>query len=72
MRVNPLYAFLFQLLLSLLSLMAAFWLHYEGKPGASHFLLVCVFAALLAAVIGTNGKVSLQAVSTAIRSFRSG
>lgn len=71
MRVNPLFAFLSQFLLSLLSLAAAFWLHYEGKAGASHFLLVCVFAALMSAVIGTNGKVSLQAVSSAIRSMRS-
>ena len=71
-KIPPLIAFFSFLLLSLLSLLAAYWLSLEERAGATQFLMASIFLAVLCAVIGTNGKISLQAVTKAIHAMRHG
>lgn len=57
-------------LLSLLALIGAFLLRMEGKGGAGSFLIVSGFSAVLSAVVGTTGKVSLQGVTDLVKAAR--
>jgi hypothetical protein len=56
--------------LSLLALIAAFLLALWAKSGSELFLGTSGFLAVLASVVGTTGKVSLQGVTNLIRTVR--
>ena len=71
-KISPLIVFLCLFALSLLSLIAAYGLSLDQKSGAREFLGACVFFAILCAVVGTDGRVTLQALARAIRVMRHG
>ena len=71
-KIPPLIVFFSLLVLSLLSLLASYWLSLNERTGATQFLVASIFFAVLCAVIGTNGKVSMLAITKFVRAIRHG
>lgn len=69
MKINPLISIVLLFVLSLLNLLAAYVLQISDKSGTLPFLVGLV-QAILFAVIGSNGKVSLRDVVAAFKNFR--
>lgn len=69
-KIPILVSVVFVYLISLSSLVAAFILGWTGKSSVIPFLVTCAFLAIIGAVIGTKGRLSLSELTSFIRCLR--